>query len=101
MWWQTSAHASDASGTHPQPIASAIDGREYLVYARYGGQLKLDLRSTPESASFRFTWIDLVESKEARAGTVSGGAIRSFHAPEDYPGQLNYKDWLLHLVKID
>jgi len=86
---------------YPQPFASAIDKREYLVYARYGGQLKLDLRSTSSSESFHFTWIDLAASKEARSGTVNGGAIRAFHAPEDYPGQLDYKDWLLHLVKID
>jgi hypothetical protein len=99
-WWRFEPHP-ELVLEYPQPLASAIDSREYLVYARYGGQLKLDLRSTPASESFRFTWIDLVASKEVRNGTVNGGGIRTFHAPEDYPGQLDYKDWLLHLVKIE
>ena len=69
----------------------------WMVQARYGGQLRLDLRSSPESGRFRFTWIDLVASREVRSGDVNGGAIRTFHAPEDYPANLNYKDWLLDL----
>ena len=86
---------------YSQPLVSAIPGREYIVYARYGGQLKLDLRSSSSSDRFRWSWIDLVNSKETRSGTVTGGAIRSFHAPEDYPGNLQYKDWLLHLVRAE
>jgi len=99
-WWKFEPHPELVS-EYPQPLASAIMGREYLVYVRYGGQLKLDLRSTSASDLFRFNWIDLVSSKETQTGTVSGGGIPTFHAPEDYPGHLEYKDWLLHLVKID
>jgi len=95
-WWKLEPHP-ELVFDYPQPLASAIVGQEYLVYARYGGELKLDLRSSPESVHFRFTWIDLVASREARSGEVNGGAIRTFHAPEDYPANLNYKDWLLHL----
>jgi hypothetical protein len=61
--------------------------------------LKLDLGAAAETDRFRFTWIDLAESKETRAGTVNGGGIRGFHAPEDYPGNLQYKDWLLYLTR--
>jgi hypothetical protein len=99
-WWKFEPHP-ELVLEYAQPFASAITGQEYLVYARYGGQLKLDLRSSAESDGFRFTWIDLVASKEARSGTVKGGAIRSFHTPEDYPANLEYKDWLLHVVKIN
>jgi hypothetical protein len=99
-WWKLDPHP-ELVLEYPQPLASAIPGQEYLAYARYGGQLKLDLRSSAESDRFRFTWIDLVASKEARGGTINGGAIRSFHAPEDYPGNLEYKDWLLHVVKVN
>ncbi len=99
-WWKFEPHP-ELVLEYPQPLASAIPGREYLVYARYGGQLKLDLRSSPTSARFRFTWIDLVASKETRSGDVNGGDVRAFHAPEDYPAHLHYKDWLLHLVRVD
>jgi len=98
-WWKLEPHP-ELVLEYPQPLASANAGREYLVYARYGGQLKLDLRATAESDRLRFTWIDLAASKEARAGTVNGGAIRTFHTPEDYPASLAYKDWVLHIVRV-
>jgi hypothetical protein len=98
-WWKLEPHP-ELVLEYPQPLASAITGEEYVVYARYGGQLKLDLRSSLASDRYRFTWIDLVASKEARGGTINGAAIRSFHAPEDYPGNLQFKDWLLHVVRV-
>src|ERR1035437_388684 len=99
-WWKFEPHPELVS-EYPQPLASAIPGREYLVYARYGGRLKLDLRSSPVSDQFRFTWIDLVNSKEAASGTVDGGAIGMFQTPEDYPKDREYKDWLLHVTKAN
>jgi len=99
-WWKLEPHP-ELVLEYPQPLAAAIPGQEYLVYARYGGRLKLDLRPSAASDSFRFTWIDLAASKEARSGTVSGGAIHVFQAPEDYPGNLVYKDWLLRVAKVD
>ncbi len=94
-WWQLEPHP-ELVLDYPQPLASAVPGQEYLVYARYGGKVRLDLRSSAASDEFRFTWIDLAASKEAEDGTVSGGAIRSFYAPESYPDHLTCGDWLLH-----
>ena len=99
-WWKLEPHP-ELVLEYSQPLASAIAGQEYVVYARYGGYLKLDLRSSSESDRFRFSWIDLAASKESRAGTINGGGIRSFHAPEDYLGNLQYKDWLLHVVRVN
>ncbi|HYW43298.1 MAG TPA: DUF5060 domain-containing protein [Bryobacteraceae bacterium] len=99
-WWNLEPHP-ELVLEYPQPLAAAIPGQEYLVFARYGGRLKLDLKSTAASGQFRFTWIDLTLSKEARSGTVNGGAMRVFQAPDDYPGNLQYKDWLLHLARVN
>ena len=95
-WWKLEPHP-ELVLDYPQPLASAVPGQEYLVYARYGGRLRLDLRPSSTSDEFRFVWIDLAASKEARGGTVSGGAIRSFYAPESYPDHLECGDWLLHV----
>jgi hypothetical protein len=95
-WWKLEPHP-ELVLEYPQPLASAVPGGEYLVYARYGGQFKLDLRGA--SGDFEFTWIDLANSKLGRTGKVTGGAVRTFHAPDDYPGTLVYGDWLLHLRK--
>ncbi len=98
-WWKLEPHP-ELVLEYPQPLAAAVPGKEYVVYARYGGRLKLDLRSAAPSDKFRFTWTDLVNSKETRSGTVAGGAIQAFHAPEDYPANREYKDWLLHVSKL-
>lgn len=98
-WWKFEPHPELVS-EYPQPLASAIPGQEYLVYARYGGRLKLDLRSSFASDQFRFTWIDLVNSKEASSGTLNGGDVRTFQTPEDYPEHREYKDWLLHVTRV-
>jgi hypothetical protein len=97
-WWQLEPHP-ELVLDYPQPLASAVPGQQYLVCARYSGRLRLDLRSSSASDQFRFTWIDLGASKEAKGGTVSGGAIRTFHAPESYPEHLECRDWLLHVRK--
>jgi hypothetical protein len=99
-WWKLEPHP-ELVREYPQPLASAIPGREYLVYARYGGRLKLDLRATTASDRFHYSWIDLVNSKEASKGETAGGAIRVFSAPEDYPANRQYKDWLLHVVRVE
>ena len=36
---------------------------------------------------------------ELRSGEVSGGDIREFRSPEDYPGVEQYKDWVLYVVR--
>jgi hypothetical protein len=95
-WWKLEPHPELVS-EYPQPFAAAVPGQEYVVYARYGGKLGLDLRAAPASDEFRYTWIDLTASKEAAVGTVNGGAVRPFHTPEKYPGAREYKDWLLHV----
>lgn len=99
-WWKFEPHP-ELVLEYPQPLAAAIPGRQYLVYARYGGQLKLDLSHTPAAGRYRFTWIDLVTSKEVRTGVTEGGKIGTFHAPEDYPGNLQYEDWLLYIIRIE
>jgi hypothetical protein len=43
----------------------------------------------------------LDQSKERTRGKVNGGAVREFHAPEDYPGTLQFKDWLLHIRRAE
>ena len=41
----------------------------------------------------------MVDEQVKRTGEVSGGDIREFNPPEDYPGVEQYKDWVLYVVK--
>jgi hypothetical protein len=70
-----------------------------VAFLRWGGGLKVDLCPSSESDIFRYTWIDLTRSAERSSGTLKGGAVRELHAPEDYPGTLQYKDWVVHIVR--
>ena len=53
--------------------------------------MKIDLRASSESDTFRTVWLDLVDSKEHKGGTVHGGAIRAFQPPGDYPENQKYQ----------
>jgi hypothetical protein len=95
-WWNLEPHPELIS-EYAAPFCAAIPGQRYIIYLRYGGALKLDLRASRESDVFEYTWTDLERSKETVGGKVQGGAIRAFHAPEDYPSSLQFRDWLLHI----
>ncbi len=97
-WWKLDPHPELVS-EYPTPFCGAVPGNLYVVYLRYGGALKVDLRPSLATDRFEFTWIDLEQGKERARGRVNGGALREFHAPEDYPGSLRFKDWLLHVQR--
>ncbi len=94
-WWKLEPHPELVS-ENPSRYCAAIPGREYVVYLRWGGAVRVEL----PSGSFRYTWTDLTESAERAHGAVDGGGRREFHAPEDYPWQPRQKDWLLHVRRI-
>ena len=98
-WWKLEPHPELVS-EYSARYCSAVPGSRYLVYLRYGGALKLDLRSSRETDQFEYTWIDLDQSKELTGGKVNGGALREFHTPEDYPSHMQLKDWLLHVRRV-
>ena len=95
-WWRLEPHPELVSD-NPSRFCAARPGERYLAYLRYGGWVRVDLRPSRESDRFDYAWFDLSDGKERRSGLVNGGAVREFSPPEDYPGQLQYKDWLLHI----
>ena len=97
-WWRLEPHPELVSET-PSRYCAAVPGHECVVYLRWGGVVKLDLRPSSADDTFEFRWIDLTEEKVKRTGTVQGGDRRTIHPPEDYPGSEHWKDWLLHVVR--
>jgi hypothetical protein len=98
-WWLLEPHPELVSD-YAARFCAAIPGQEYIVYLRWAGGLKLDLKGVPETTAVRFTWFDLTEGKQRTTGTVKGGGVRTFSAPDSYPSHPQFKDWLLHLVAI-
>ena len=97
-WWKLEPHP-ELVLENPSPFCLADPGREYLMYLRYGGSVKIDLRAYPSFAEFTFSWTDLVNNSESKKGVINGGSIEEIKCPEDYPGTVNFKDWVLHVVK--
>jgi hypothetical protein len=97
-WWKLEPHP-ELVADYPARYCAAVPGNHFVVYARWGGALKLDLRPSSEHDVFHYTWIDLAARREVNRGSVAGGQAREFHAPEDFPHHPHYKDWLLHVRK--
>lgn len=97
-WWLLETHP-ELVLENPSHYCAAVPGKEYVVYLRWGGVTKVDLRPSSSEEEFAYEWIDLVEQEARTTGAVPGGDIRQFRPPEDYPGALHYKDWVLHVVK--
>lgn len=68
----------------------AEKGAAYVFYLYNGGTLRADLRNV--SGTFEARWYDPRTGVFSSAGSVSGGAERSFAAPAG-------GDWVLHLRK--
>lgn len=99
-WWKLEPHP-ELAAENPSHYCLAIPGREYLFYLRYGGSVKLDLAAYPESAKFTYIWTDLVKNVDSKKGEINGGAIVEIKCPEDYPGFVNFKDWVLYLKRTE
>jgi hypothetical protein len=97
-WWKLVPHP-ELVLENPSSYCLADPGNEYLFYLRYGGSVKIDLRAYPGTSEFTFTWTDLVNSRDTKNGVVPGKAIVEIKCPEDYPGFVNSKDWVLHVKR--
>jgi len=98
-WWKLEPHP-ELVLENPSPFCLADPGNEYLFYLRYGGSIKVDLSSQKPSDEFEYRWTDLVNSLDSRSGKIKGGSVVEIKCPEDYPGVVNFKDWVLHLKKM-
>jgi len=95
-WWKLEPHP-ELVQENPSHFCLALPGYEYLFYLRYGGSVKIDLRAYPASIKFKAQWTDLVNGMQSDERVVAGGDIVEIRCPEDYPGFVNFKDWLLHV----
>jgi hypothetical protein len=95
-WWRLEPHPELLHET-ADPYCAAVPGEEYVVYLRWGGGVKIDLRPSADADQFEWTWFNPATGESGGTGQVSGGAIRYFSPPEDYPGTLEFRDWVLHV----
>jgi hypothetical protein len=97
-WWKLEPHPELVS-EYPAPFCSALPGQEYLVYLRWNGSFRLDLRPSTAADAFDLAWINLETFESGRPRTIAGGGVQMFHCPKSYPGSPEVSDWLMHLRK--
>jgi len=95
-WWKLSPSPEKVL-ENPSSYCTSDLLSEYLVYLRYGGSFKLDLSRLPATRTFACKWIDLVNNRVSQTTAIQGGRIVEVKCPEDYPGFVNFKDWLVHI----
>jgi hypothetical protein len=100
-WWKMAPHPNLVLDYPEDKYCLALPGQEYVVYARWGGTLKIDLKGLPENDEFRCYWIDPSTAKEFIPSVVKGGSEVFLSAPEVYPGVVTFRDWVLHIKKVN
>ncbi len=96
-WWKLEPHPELVSD-YPERFCVAIPGREYVVYLRWGGTVKVDLQQ-PASGGYSYRWLDLSTGTSQPGGTVAAGGQHVFHTPQDYPRSPQPKDWVLEVKR--
>ena len=97
-WWLMAPHP-ELIKEYPDSYCLANPGQEYIAYLRWGGTLKIDLRSARETDTFQYYWYDPSTGKSNSPRNIQGGALRFLQSPGGYPGTLAFKDWVLHVKK--
>lgn len=100
QWWRMKPHA-DRVHEYPDKYCTAVPGETYVVYLRWGGTVKVDLRPSSENNAFEYRWFNPDTGKFLPGKIVKGGDIRSFASPGSYPGTLHFQDWVLHIRKVE
>ena len=96
-WWRLEPQPEFVV-ENPSKYCLAVPGALYFMFLRWGGAVKLDLTKY-EGATYTQQWIDLVNEKMHDPRELKGGSVHVINAPEDFPGVLQEKDWIL-LIKL-
>jgi hypothetical protein len=57
-WWKMAPHPELVLEYPENKYCLALPGEEYVVYLRWGGTLKVDLKTTSDNDSFEYRWFD-------------------------------------------
>lgn len=99
-WWNMAPHP-ELIREYPQPFCLANPGKEYIIYLRYSGSVKLVLIPANTSKTYIYQWFDPATGKYYGEKKIQEKELMSFSCPESYPAVVNYKDWVLHIKSIE
>jgi hypothetical protein len=88
-YWKMSPHRELVS-SGAEAYCLAEPGRQYMVYAPGGGNVKLDLSGA--SGTFRVRWLDPRKGGYSHETEIHGGAVQTLQAPSG-------EDWVAFVLR--
>ncbi len=98
-WWNMAPHP-ELVKEYPQPFCLADPGKEYVLYLRYAGMVKLIMDQSATSGKYLFRWFDPASGKFSEEKSIQGSDMLEFHCPESFPAIPGYKDWVLYIRRL-
>ena len=84
---------------YSQPFCLANPSKDYLLYLRYGGYVKLKMNKEEAENTYTYFWYDPSNGKRYETRQIHGKEILNFSCPENYPGVEKFRDWVLYIKK--
>ena len=97
-WWKMAPHA-ELVRDYPQPLCLARPGEEYVVYLRYGGEVRIKMEKGAEANNYSYRWYNPASGESMNSISVKGSDFLKFSSPDSYPESPEYKDWVLYVRK--
>lgn len=88
QWWKLEPHP-ELITEYPEPYCSAVLGKEYVAYLRYGGPAQLNLKDAEPNSKFIVKWYNPRIGKYEKTEIISGGDIVRVFAPDR-------NDWVMY-----
>ena len=97
-WWEMEPRP-DLVLDYPQPFCLANPGKEYILYLRYGGIIKLQMDRESAENFYTYFWYDPSKGKRYETRKIQGNEVLNFRCPELYPGTEKFRDWVLYIKR--
>jgi hypothetical protein len=91
-WWKLEPNRDFVTGA-ADLYCSSIPGELYIIYSRWGGEIKVRLDLFPRSTAFDYYWFNPRTGKRGSSGKVNGGELRIMETPDK-------NDWVLCIQRI-
>ncbi|MFC2090158.1 DUF4038 domain-containing protein [Bacteroidota bacterium] len=96
-WWEMVPHP-ELIFEYPQPFCLASPGNEYVIYLRYGGTFKLNMKEY-SGEEFTSAWYNPATGIRSEMKAFEADGIVQFTCPGSYPSDTELKDWVLLIKK--
>ena len=97
-WWEMEPHPELIE--YPQSFCLAKPNEEYVIYLRYGGEVKIKMDNSKILNNYTYQWFNPSSGEYGDIEKVQVDDVLTLKAPESYPTTLDLSDWVLYIQGI-